>query len=110
MNKERYNATKVGGEIIITPDRAGRYRATTPEEVRRALSEPKYQTTTAEVLTGNIWYPLRRPKLFHKRITRKPERPYSEPEPIKPMPLCLRILRRLHLYKDPLDILIYKGQ
>ena len=107
---KRYSVTKIAGEMVVTPDKEGKYRASTSEEIKRALSEPRHQTTTAEVLIGNTWYPLRRSKLFHKRTSKKAERPYSTPSPIKPLPLLLRILRKLHLYKDPLDILIYHGE
>lgn len=107
---KRYSVTKIAGEMVVTPDRGGNYRASTPDEIKRALSEPRYKTITAEVLIGNTWYPLRRSKLFYKRTLKKVERPYSTPTPIKPLPPHLRILRKLHLYKDPLDILIYRGE
>jgi len=107
---KKYSVTKIGGEMVVTPDKGGGYRASTPEEIKRALTEPKYQPTTADVLIGNTWYPLRRRKHSRRIMTRASRRRYSTPAPIKALPLHLRILRNLHLYKDPLDILIYRGK
>jgi hypothetical protein len=104
----RYRVERIDDKMIVTPDRKGKYRAATAEEIQKALSDPNFSTTTAEVLIGKSWGPLAR---IDKRLVknRRSNRGYSTPTPIKPMPLCLRILRRLHLYKDPLDKLIYRG-
>ena len=107
---KRYSVTKIAGEMVVTPDRGGNYRASTPEEIKRALSEPKYQPPNSEVLIGNTWYPLRRGMRSLRRTPRQSKRRYSTPKPIKPMPLHLRMLKRLHLYRDPLEALIYRGE
>ena len=108
---KRYSVTKIAGEMVVTPNRGGDYRASTAEEIKRALSEPKYRPPNSEVLIGNTWYPLRRGiRSLLRRIPRQGKRRYSTPEPIKPMPLHLRMLKRLHLYRDPLEALIYRGE
>ena len=103
---KRYRVEKIDGEMVVTEDRKGLYRAASPNEIQRALTELEYCTTTAEVLIGRIWFPLGR---RHRRpIRQKRKQKYSEPTPIRRgLPLHLKILRKLHLYKDPLEILIY---
>ena len=105
---KRYSIAKIDGKMVVTPDKRGGYRASTLYEIKRALSELDFRTTTAEVLIGKRWSPLGRRHIVQRKPRRHINR-YSVPQPIKPLPKYLRILRRLHLYKDPLDILFYKG-
>lgn len=103
----RYTVEKIDGRMVVTPNRKGEYRAVTAEEVEEALKNPYFKTLTAEVLIGKHWRPLRR--AGNRKKTQRPIRGYSTPEPIKPLPLYLRMLKKLRLYKDPLEKLIYKG-
>jgi len=104
---ERYKATKVDGVMVVRKDRRGNYRAEMKQEIERALTEPDFKTITAEVLIGNTWHPLRRKGGHHLISKRK----YSICPPIKRgLPLHLKILDRLHLYKNPLEELIYQPE
>ena len=56
---KKYRVEKKGENIIITPDRNGKYRADTAEEIRGVIENPHFRTLTAEVKLGRRWYPLR---------------------------------------------------
>ncbi len=99
----RYSAKRVDNQIVVTPDIRGKYRASASIEIKDALSKLDYKTTTAEVLIGNKWLPL-------GKRARKGKGYYSTLGPRKPLSRWLKILRILHLYKDPLDVLIYRGR
>ena len=57
----RYKVERIDNEMVVHPNRMGKYRATTAEEIKEALTIPKFKTTTAEVLIGNRWETLGRP-------------------------------------------------
>jgi len=101
-----YSVAKVDGEMIITPNRKGRYRADSAEEIKRALTELGYIPPTAEVRVSKTWFPLKRGRYSPKK--KEPKRPYSEPQPIKPLSHLAKVLGALHLYRDPLEKLLYK--
>jgi len=102
----RYRVEKIDNKMIVILDRKGNYRALTAEEIEKAFSDPRFRTVTAEVRIGKCWYPLGQ-RAYTKKRTNRRTRSYSIPTPIKLLPLYLRILKRLHLYKDPLEKLIY---
>ena len=55
-----FRAERVNGEIVITEDPNGKYRAHNAEQVQRALCDNKRETGQVEVLIGNKWVPIKR--------------------------------------------------
>lgn len=88
--------------MVVTPDNNGNYRAESKVEIFNALTYLNYKTQTADVKIGLTWHPLRR------TLKKKRKKLYIKPTPIKRISKFKKILKKLHLYHDPLDILIYR--
>ena len=102
-----FSVEKINGEMVVRKCRSGHYRASSAEEIKRALTEPNYIPPTAKVRMGKKWQPLKRTRTQKKkpRIIS-----YSMPTPIRRgLTTKQKILKALRLYKDPLEKLIYKG-
>jgi len=105
---KRYKAEKIEGNIVVTEDRRGNYRAKSSEEIKRALTQLSFRPRTAEVLIGNKWYPLKRSEYSPKR-GRPLRRKFISPPPInQKVSIFIKILEKLHLYHSPLEKLIYQ--
>jgi hypothetical protein len=108
---ERYRATKIDGVVVVRKDKRGNYRAETKREIDRALTDPNFETTTAQVIIGNIWRPLRRQRgEYYLKPRRKPAVSPSNRRGFSMRLKILKILERLHLYKDPLEELFYNPE
>ena len=107
---KRFRAEKIGNEMVITENRRGHYKANNAEEIRLALTWLSYKHQTAEVLVGRRWLPLGNRMKPHIKRKRCHPRLTPEPQALRGITKFQKFLKVLHLYKDPLEKLIYKGK